>query len=238
MQAVTPSELVVKDKLRFRPVNWKKVAEEDQNFVVSQLLNGRYPSPVMLRGTLTTANINKSENDEWGVGYSFGMQFHEETDVAALERLIEMAKEVYNQGWEDDEDEPGELEWKPPLKDEVLYIKCKVDKKTRKKFAFTTNIKKLTPDSLPHAEIERYMAVKVKCEVGAFFNLENQTAGLFFTVRHVDFLPQEDPDLETPPLPTTTVTPPGSRPVSPDPIVVNVPAPKGKFGRKQSMAPK
>lgn len=185
MQAYVPSEIANRPELAFAPINLEAVREKGKDLAVSQLKLGRYPARLFLRGSLTTDGINHLES-EWGDNYSFGFQFDEAEDATALANLQENLVSFLAETQHD-----AEYEIKPILKDEVLYLKCKTDSK-QSKFVFTSNFK-LHPKK-PNTDVVRFMPIECQVDVGAWINIKNDTAGLYFTLKDVTF---RRPDADT-----------------------------------------
>lgn len=179
-----PRELLTTDeRVGFSQQDLARVRENPKKTVaVCQLHVGRYVNPLLLKGELTTEGIVLSEHEEYGQKYSFGIRLEEPQDVEALQMLLDEKL--------DDAiavDEEG-IEWdtNPVIKNEgdVLYLKCKTNP-NQTGFTFTSNLK-LHPKK-PNSEIFRYMPIEVEVMVGAYFNLQSNTRGLYFTVRDIQF---------------------------------------------------
>lgn len=181
--SILPRELAASQDVGFTPQNLSKLRDNPKKKVaVSQLHVGRYAATLLLKGELTTDGILYYESEEYGGKYSFGIRLEAAEDAAALNALVDDYLEGAVQ-----EDEEG-VEWNTlyPIKDDgdVLYLKCKTTNNNTA-FAFTSNLK-LNPKK-PTQEVFRFMPISVEVMVGAYFNLENNTRGIYFTIRHIEF---------------------------------------------------
>lgn len=147
---------------------------------VSQLHSGAYAAVVTLKGELTTDGIAFSQHEKFGDKYSLGIRLESEEDRAAILGLVDMLDEAIG----DDDD----VEWETasPYRDDsdVLYLKCKTNR-DQSAFAFTSNLK-LNPKK-GNTEIFRYMPLEVQVMIGAYFNVTQNTRGIYFTIRHIEF---------------------------------------------------
>lgn len=184
MQTYTPTNLL-KTRFEFADPNLEKIrADGKKSLATSAVKIGRLPVRILLQGFLTTAGINKSEHDTWGDKWSFGMQLNHQEDADAIKELLERVSERLSE-WEPDTD----FELKDVFKDEVLYLKAKTNN-SQTGFLFTSNYK-LHPKK-PNADIQRYMPIDVEAEMGIYINVKNDTAGIYFTIRHITFRQHEE----------------------------------------------
>lgn len=179
-----PRELTTTDeRVAFSQQDLARVRElAKKELVVSQLHVGRYVTPVLLKGELTTEGIVLSEHEEYGQKYSFGIRLEEPADVEALQWLV--GDPIDEAIAEDDEG----IEWDtaPVIKNEgdVMYLKCKTNQ-NQTAFTFTSNYK-LHPKK-PNPEIYRFMPIEVEVMIGAYYNVKEDKRGLYFTVRDIQF---------------------------------------------------
>lgn len=180
---IAPAHLgEIPDQVAFSPQNLARIRDEGKKrLAISQLYVGRYTPTLLLRGELTTDGITFHQHEEYGDKYSFGIRLEDPQDAEALNHLVERLDEAVT------EDHEG-VEWdtKLPFRAEgdVLYLKCKTNP-AQTAFAFQSNLK-LHPKK-PNPEIYQYMPVEVEVLVGAYFGLEDNTRGIYFTVRRIDF---------------------------------------------------
>ena len=184
MQTSTPTNLL-KARYEFADPNLAKIRTDGKKpLATSPIKIGRLPVRILLQGYLTTAGINKSEHDTWGDKWSFGMQLNHQEDADALKQILEELSKCLSE-WEPDTD----FELKDVFKDEVLYLKAKTNP-SQTGFIFTSNYK-LHPKK-PNVDIQRYMPLDVEAEMGAYINVKNDTAGIYFTIRHITFRQHEE----------------------------------------------
>lgn len=169
----------------FTNPNLDKVrADGRKPLAVSTVKIGRGPARVYLRGFLTTDGINKSEHEEYGDKWSFGMQLDSEEDARALNELVDGFCKQLSQ-WDPEVD----YTVKDVLRNEVLYLKAKTNP-AQSAFTFESNYK-LHPKK-PNPDITRWMPIDVEADVGAWINVVQQTAGLYFTLRKITFREHEE----------------------------------------------
>lgn len=213
MQSYAPSELIKHPDLVFHPVDIQKVRNDlneggQREIVARQLKLGRYPARMFLKGTLTTDGITFMES-QWGDKFSFGMQFDMQEDADALYELAGEQGPLAQFLASADPDTQYEI--KDVLKDEVLYIKCKTNGE-HSKFLFNSNYK-LHPKR-KNLDIVRWMPVECQVDVGAYVNVVNNTAGLYFTLRDLTFRQHEEVDAMEESVPAAATPPPRPRPGS------------------------
>lgn len=188
MQAYLPSDPAFKDQFTFTKPDLAKIkADGKKDLAISTIKLGNRPAQLLLRGVLTTQGINKMES-EWGDKYSFGLQFTEQEDADGIGAMLAKFEDHLGEIAEE------EYELKDVFKDDdVVYLKVKTDK-NQNAFTFASNYK-LHPKKI-NPDIVRYMPIEVVAEPGAYINVKNQTAGLFFTVRQITFREHEEDAVE------------------------------------------
>ena len=181
---ILPRELLdQEDQVRFAPQDLTKIRNDPRKTVaVSQLHVGRYATPILLKGELTTEGITFTDHEEYGPKYSFGIRLEDPQDVEGIQALLE-ADRLDSACHSDEQDTWETL---PVFKGEgdVLYLKVKPNG-TGQGFTFTSNLK-LGPKK-PNTEIFRFMPIEVEVMVGTYFNVRENTRGIYFTVRHIEF---------------------------------------------------
>jgi hypothetical protein len=120
--------------------------------------------------------------------YSMGLQFEEEKDLQAFEKLSDILTTFLEENLPDSEG----WDLNRVVKDDRIYLKLKTDPK--KNFQFTSNVK-LTPKNLSDSELFRGQKVEVVAELAPYFNFKDKKAGLTINTRAIKF---EVPDDEEP----------------------------------------
>lgn len=169
-------------KAAFEPVSLQEAGEKGRKLAMSQLKIGRSPVPLVLKGTLSTDGITLLQSEEYGDKYSFGIRLETSEDVEAIETLLNGLDQV------DPETDWSEWVTRPLFKNEILYLKAKLDK-SGKKFNFTSN-EKVAPKKPNPSTVMRDMPIVVTATASAYFGTEDLTRGLTFDVKHVEFLPE------------------------------------------------
>lgn len=183
----TPADLIHAG-FSFTDPNLDKVrADGRKDLAISTIKLGRTPARVYLRGFLTTDGINKSEHELYGDKYSFGMQLDSEEDVRALNELVNALRRQLAY-WETDGNAQA-YAVKDLFRNEVLYLKAKTNT-AQSAFTFESNYK-LHPKK-PNADITRWMPIDVEADLGAWINVVQQTAGVYFTLRKITFREHEE----------------------------------------------
>lgn len=178
----TPAAAVGQMKAAFEPVNLREAGEKGRKLAMSQLKIGRSPVLLTLKGTLSTDGITLLQSEEYGDKHSFGIRLETSEDVEAIETLLNGLDQV------DPETDWTEWVTRPLFKNEILYLKAKLDK-SGKKFNFTSN-EKLAPKKPNPSTVMRDMPIVVTAAASAYFGTEDLTRGLTFDVKHVEFLPE------------------------------------------------
>lgn len=166
----------------FEPVSLQEAGEKGRKLAMSQLKIGRSPVLLTLKGTLSTDGITLLQSEEYGDKYSFGIRLETSDDVEAIETLLNGLDQV------DADTDFGEWVTRPLFKNEILYLKAKLDK-SGKKFNFTSN-EKVAPKKPNPSTVMRDMPIVVTATASAYFGTEDLTRGLTFDVKHVEFLPE------------------------------------------------
>jgi hypothetical protein len=196
--------------------------KKPRTLCVTPLKIGKFPVQVLLRGTLTTNGIVHSSHEEYGDKNSFGLELDSE-DVQGIMWLLEQISSAVDMDAED-------IKWhvRTPFRSDVLYLKVKTNAKNTE-YTFKSNMK-LNPKK-PHPDLVRYMNVEAPSEVGAYFSVDDNMCGLFFTPKEVNFYKppemMETEDIEEDEEEVIPPTPPAPAKVS---------APALPAARKKAMA--
>lgn len=193
MPAILPRTLSSRNDVSFQKVDLTNVRDAYNSYLedsgnetgkkprtlsVSPLKIGKFPVQMLLRGTLTTNGITQSSHEEYGDKSSFGLELESED----AEGLLWLCEQISGAVQGDAEDVTWHV--RNPFRNDVLYLKVKTNAKNTE-YTFKSNLK-LSPKK-PHPDVVRYMNVEVVTEVGAYFSVDDNMCGLFFTPKQVDF---------------------------------------------------
>lgn len=194
MPAILPRTLPSRSDVSFQKVDLTNVRDAYNSYLedsggnetgkkprtlsVSPLKIGKFPVQMLLRGTLTTNGITQSSHEEYGDKSSFGLELESED----AEGLLWLCEQISGAVQGDAEDVTWHV--RNPFRNDVLYLKVKSNAKNTE-YTFKSNLK-LSPKK-PHPDVVRYMNVEVVTEVGAYFSVDDNMCGLFFTPKQVDF---------------------------------------------------
>ena len=152
--------------------------ESKRSMTTAPLRIGNEVARIRLAGEKSSDGI-KSSDFEAGPKHSFGLKLSNPADEEALEKLVELLKDVPS-------DEEFQ-EWSPRtvLKDGILYIKCKPSR-DGSRYQFESNIS-LTP-GVESAELYQFMKVELIATVGCYFNVEDDGCGVYITPLYIEFV--------------------------------------------------
>ncbi len=150
------------------------------------------PLKFIVEGRLSTNGINVAE---FGEGknkrqvYSFG--FIADDEDAFHDTLDSLSDELLSYVSEGDRDDYEILKL---VKDDKIYVKLK-PAEDRKSFITKCNLN-LNPRKIQDAPLTTDQKVKLQVELGAYFNLADNKAGLMLTPSRVDFFDEDDEGIE------------------------------------------
>lgn len=192
--SLTPSALINQKNLKITNIDlnkaFTKFEDSGKNFIaLANLKINKNAFKLLLKGELTTNGIAVNEFNKTP-NYSVGIQFDEEKDLDAFEKLNDQLAKFL------DEHLPNADDWdlNRVVKDDRIYLKLKTDAK--KNFQFSSNVK-LTPKNLNDAGLFRGQKVEVVAEIAPYFNFMDRKAGLSIQTRSIKFDVEEDEEPTT-----------------------------------------
>lgn len=182
--SLTPTQIVSNQDLQISNVDLVKALTRYEDtgkgfLAMGALRLGKAAFKALLKGELTTNGIacnefNKTPN------YSLGIQFENEEDLLAFEKLNDLIVKFLH----DQNQKPEEWDLSKVVKDDRVYIKLKTNQK--KSFEVLSNVK-LDPKRLQESGLFRGQKVEVVSEIAVYFNLIDKKAGITISPRRVTF---------------------------------------------------
>lgn len=154
------------------------VLESSTKTVYSNIKDGKKPLRLLLKGELATDGINSKVFPN-GTSYTFGLKLANSEDSEALNTLVSQIGTA------------SSLDTIPLVQDDDrMFIKLQLDK-TKKKFAAKSNIK-LDIKKIDDLDLYRGQNIDVFAEIGAWYNKNDNKAGVLLKVTKIDF-EQDEP---------------------------------------------
>lgn len=154
------------------------VLESSTKTVYSNIKDGKKPLRLLLKGELATDGINSKVFPN-GTSYTFGLKLSNSEDSEALNTLVSQIGTA------------SSLDTIPLVQDDDrMFIKLQLDK-TKKKFAAKSNIK-LDIKKIDDLDLYRGQNIDVFAEIGAWYNKNDNKAGILLKVTKIDF-EQDEP---------------------------------------------
>ena len=182
--SLTPAQISSKEDLQIANVDLLKsltrYEDTGKGFLAMGALRlGKSAFKTLLKGELTTNGIacnefNKTPN------YSLGLQFEDEEDLLAFEKLNDLIVKFLH----DQNQKPEEWDLTKIVKDDRIYVKLKTNQK--KSFEVLSNVK-LDPKRLQESGLFRGQKVEIVSEISVYFNLVDKKAGVTISPRRLTF---------------------------------------------------
>jgi hypothetical protein len=182
--SLTPSQIVSNDDLQISNVDLVKALTRYEDtgkgfLAMGALRIGKAAFKTILKGELTTNGIACNEFNKIP-NYSLGLQFENEEDLSAFEKLNELIIKFLDDQHQKSED----WDLTKIAKDDRIYIKLKTNQK--KNFEVLSNVK-LDPKKLQDSGLIRGQKVEVVAELSVYFNLIDKKAGITIGARRLHF---------------------------------------------------
>ena len=168
-----PSELAISSIAPQKDLGSEIVKNAGKAVYCSNLVIGKTPVCLRLKGFLTTNGVTVSDYGQ----HSIGFHFAEESEMDAFAKLMEV--------FDNDGFKVIDSEWsiKDIIKNDRIYLKLKTK---NDKYTTRSNIK-LDPKKAADAPLFRNQNVEVHLELNAYFGLEDKSCGLYCTVFNLIF---------------------------------------------------
>lgn len=182
--SLTPAQIVSNQDLQILNVDLVKALTRYEDtgkgfLAMGALRLGKAAFKCLLKGELTTNGIAANEFNKIP-NYSLGLQFENEEDLEAFEKLNDTIIKFL----EDQNQKPEEWDLSKIVKDDRIYIKLKTNQK--KSFEVLSNVK-LDPKKLQESGLFRGQKVEVVAELAVYFNLIDKKAGVTIGARRLQF---------------------------------------------------
>lgn len=194
MNSYAPRELVNNPDFGFATTDLAKVREANKTvenprtWITARSFVGKDAVRVNIQGELISDGIVYSEHPEFGNKYQIGVRFHNPEDGPALNQIVE---KFANTEVNDDPDVIYKTHF--PIKDssdgDVIFIKLQTSRDD-KTFACQTVPANVTPGA-GNPDIYRYMPVSIDAIVTGYWNLRENSRGIFLNVVKVTFGKEE-----------------------------------------------
>ena len=187
--SLTPSALASQKNLKIVNIDLNKAmtrhADTGKGFIAMGTFRiNKNAFKLVLKGELTTNGVAVNEFNKTP-NYSLGIQFDEEKDLEAFEKLNDLLAQFLDSFLPDTE----EWDLNRVVKEDRIYLKLKTDAK--KNFQFTSNVK-LSPKNLSDSGLFRGQKVEVTAEIAPYFNFADKKAGLSISPRSIKFDVEEE----------------------------------------------
>ena len=157
---------------------WADAVADGKDLVTGSFMYGKRPLKLRITGVLTSMGITVKKSS-WGNRHSIGVEVDDKTTELFDELTTLLALETVTEEWEISE----------VLYKGKWYPKLKIDANNKNKYAFPIT-PKMTPNK-QNEELGKGDDFEVETQIGAWFNLKEKKAGIFFTFQKVTFVIQE-----------------------------------------------
>jgi len=187
------------DSLDIQKITFENTIEKDlqsalknldmPELVTCDLLNGKKQLRLKIKGTLVTRGINTKET-QWGSIHTIGLELSDQS-MEIMNELADLITTIpqYDENWE----------MKNMFFKGKWYPKLKIDKDNKNRYVAQTS-PKMYPKK-PNEDLVKGTEVEIETEVGAWFNLseDSKKAGIYFSFNKIHFQIDEE---EAPQQPT------------------------------------